>query len=80
MQDLDILGKEGLFFFCTLLRISRQGISSSISLVLIIIDTKVVTRKFLGPADLPRAQTLRVYEPTEFVVVDKHKNFMSRAL
>ena len=54
-QDFDVYGMEGLFFFCTLLRVSRQGISNSISLALTIVDLEVVAREFLGPADLSGA-------------------------
>ena len=48
VQDFDVLGVKGLFFFCTLLRVLRQGISSSISLALTIVDSEVVAREFLG--------------------------------
>ena len=67
---------EGLFFFCISLRVLRLGVSSSISLALIIIDWKIVTRKFLGPADLIEAQTLCIHELEEVVIVGKHKNFI----
>ena len=80
MQNLDVLRLEGFFLLSTLLRILRQGIGSSVSLVLTIIDPKVVTREFLSPADLSGAQILCVHEPTKVVMVDKHKAFMSRAL
>ena len=80
MQNLDVLRLEGLFLLSTPLRVSRQGIGSSVSLALTIVDSEVVTRELLGPADLSRAQTLRVHEPAEVVVVGKHENFMSRAL
>ena len=80
MQDFDVLCSEGLFLFDTSLRVSSQGISSSVSLALKIVDSEVVTKELLGPADLSGAQTLRVHEPAEVVVVGKHENFMSRAL
>ena len=80
MQDFDVFGAEGVFFLRTLLRVSRQGISSSVSFALTIIDLEVVTREFLGPADLPGAQTLRIYESSKVVIVGKHEDFMSRAL
>ena len=53
VQDFDIYGTKGFFLLCILLRVLRQGISSSISLALTIIDLKVVMREFFGPADLP---------------------------
>ena len=80
MQDFDVFCSEGLFLFCTSLRISRQGISSSVSLVMTIVDLEVVAKEFLGPADLSGAQTLRLHEPAEVVVVGKYENFISRGL
>ena len=78
MQDLDVLGTKSFFFFCTLLRVSKQGISSSISLALMIVNLKVVTRELFGPAKLPGAQTLYVHEPTEVIVVSEYKHLMLR--
>ncbi len=42
MQDLRILGSEGLFFLSTPLGVSKQGINSSISFALSIINPEVV--------------------------------------
>ena len=69
MQNLDVLRLEGLFLLSTPLRVSRQGISSSVSIALTIVDLEVVTRELLGPADLSGAQTLCLHEPAEVVVV-----------
>ena len=80
MQNLDVFRSEGLFLLSTLLKVSRQGIGSSVSLALTIVDLEVVTRELLGPADLSGAQTLRVHELAEIVAVGKHENFMSKAL
>ena len=52
MQDFDVFCLEGVFFFSVPLGILRQGISSSVSFALMIINSKVVTREFLGPAHL----------------------------
>ena len=52
VQDFDIFCLESLFFLRTLLKISKQGISSFVSFALIIIDLKMVMREFLGPANL----------------------------
>ena len=76
VQDFDVLILESLFLFCTLLRVLRQGVSSYICFILTIIDLEVVTREFLGPADLSRAQTLCIHKLTEVVVVGKHEDFM----
>ena len=79
MQDFNIFGLEGLFFFCILLRVLRQGISSSICLALIIIDLKVIRKEFLSLVDLSGAQTLHVYELTEVIMVGKYKHLMLAA-
>ena len=80
MQDFDVLCSEGVFFLSVPLGILRQGISSSVNFALTIIDSKVVTREFLGPANLSGAQTLCVHKSLKVVMVGKHKDFMSRAL
>ncbi len=80
MQDLRILGSEGFFFFSTPLGVSRQGISSSISFALSIINPEVVPLQLLRPPDLPRTQAFCVYEMLEVVVVCKYENFMLVAL
>ena len=80
VQNLDVLRLEGVFLLNTLLRVLKQGIGSSVSLALMIIDLNVVTREFLSPADLSGALTLRVHESSEVVMVGEHKDFMLRAL
>ena len=80
VKNFDVLGSESLFFLCTLLKVSRQGIGSFISLALTIIDLKVVTREVLSQVDLPKAQTLQVYELAEVVVVGEYEYLIHRAL
>ena len=80
VQALDVFGTEVLFFLCTLLRVSKQGINSSIYISLIIVNLKLVVKEFLGTANMSGAQTLRVHESREVVVVGKYKDFMLRAL
>ena len=55
VQNLDLFRLEGLFLFSTPLRVLRQGIGSSVSLALTIVDLEVVTRELLGLADLSGA-------------------------
>ena len=76
MQNLDVLRLEGFFFLGTLLRVSKQGIGSSVSLALTIVNLEVVTRELLGLADLSGAQTVCVHEPAEVVVVGEYKHLM----
>ena len=71
---------ESVFFLSIPLGVSKQGINSSVNYALIIIDSEVVIREFLGLADLSRAQTLYVHELSEVVMVGKHKDFMSKTL
>ena len=80
MQDFDIFGLESLFFFSTLLKISRQGVSNSICFALTVINLKVVTREFLSLADLSKAQTLYIYKLLGVIMVGKHKDFLLKAL
>ena len=39
----------------------------------------MITKKFLGLADLSEAQTLCIHERSEVVIVNKQENFMLRA-
>ena len=41
-----------------------------------IVDLEMVSREFLGPADLFGAQTLCIHKTTEVIVVRKDKNLM----
>ena len=76
MQNLDILRSECLFLLSTPLKVLGQGIGSSVSLALTIINLKVVTRELLGLADLFGAQTPRVHEPAKVDVVGEYEQLM----
>ena len=78
VQDFDVFNAKCFFLFCILLRVSRRGISSSVGLVLAIIDLEVVARELLGPADLFGAQALHLHESSEVVVVAKYKHLILR--
>ena len=78
MQNFDVFGVEGFFLFCTLLKVSRQGISSTVSLALKIVDLEVVAREFLDLTDLSEAQALRLHELVEVAVIGKYKHLMLR--
>ena len=79
VQDIDILCSEGLFFLSILLKILKQGIGSSICFALIIIDFKMVLRKFLSSANLSGAQTFYIHKLPKVLMIDKYENFMLRA-
>ena len=78
MQDFEVLGAEAFFLLCTLLRVTKQGISSPVSLVLTIVDSEVVAKEFLGPADLSGAQILCLHELVEVVMVGEYEHLMLR--
>ena len=78
VQNLDVLNLESFFLLNNPLRITKQGIGSSVCLPMLVIDPEVVTKKLFGSADLSGAQTLCVYEPTEVFVVSKYKHLMLR--
>ena len=76
MKDLAILSLELFFFIRASLKKLWQSICSHICLTLAIVDLKMVLREFLGPENLPGAQTLRIYETTEVIVGCKDENLM----
>ena len=76
VENFDIFGTECFFLFNTPLKVSRQGISISIYFAPAVIDSEVVTKKFLSLADLSGAQTLCIYESTKVIVISKDKDFM----
>ncbi len=76
MENLEVLISESIFFDLAFLGEVRQGISRSISFSLIIIDLKVVLRKFLGLADLIKAQAFGIQELREVIMVSKDKDLI----
>ena len=69
MENLGVLSTKLFFLIMAPLGEVRKGICSTICLALTIIDSKMIMREFLSLADLSKAQTLRVHEPTEVVMV-----------
>ena len=53
-KNLGILGLEFLFLTLNTLGKMQQSISSYVSLALVVLDSKIVPRAFLGPLDLLR--------------------------
>ena len=78
MENLGVLSSKLSFLIMPSLREAREGVCSSVCFALTIIDLKVVTREFLSLADLSGAETLRVHEPAEVVVVGEYKHLMLR--
>ena len=76
MQDLDVFGAEGVFFLRIPLRVLWQSIGSFVYLALAVVDSEVVLRKFLSPADLSGAQTLYIHELKKVVVGYKDEDLV----
>ena len=79
MKDSAILSSELILLILASLGKPRQSIYSRICLTLAIVDSEVVSRELLGPADLSGAQALRIHETTEVIVVRKDENLMLAA-
>ena len=79
MKDSAILSLELFLLILVSLGKSRQSICSHIRLTLAIVNSKMVLREFLGPADLSGAQALCIHETTEVIVVRKDENLMLAA-
>ncbi len=79
MKNLSIFISKCFFLDLASLWEARQSISCSISFSLTIIDSEVVLRKFLGPADLTRAQAFCIHELTEVIIVSKDKDLVFAA-
>lgn len=76
MKSLRILSLESLLFFLAALRKARQGISSNIGFILVIIDVEMVTRELLGLPDLERAQASCIYKLAKVVVIYENENLI----
>ncbi len=80
MENLGVFISESFFLGLASLGEARQDISRSISFSLTIIDSEVVSRELLGPADLTRAQAFRIHESTEVIMVSKDKGLICASL
>ena len=79
MKDSAILSSELLFLILASLWKPRQSICSRIRLTLAIVDSEIVSRELLGPADLSGAQALRIHETMEIIMVCKNEKLMLAA-
>ncbi len=80
MKNLGVLNSMSLFLGLALLEEARQGVSHSIRLSLIIINSKVVLKKILGLMNLIRAQTFYIHQLSEIIMVSKDKDLIFAAL
>ena len=69
MKNLGILSSKLFFLIMAPLKEAKEGVYSFIYLVFMVIDLKMVPKKFLGLPNLTKAQTFCIYEPTKVFVV-----------
>ncbi len=79
MKNLSILSSKVFFLALTSLRKAGKSVSSSVCLVLAIIDPEVVSRELLSSPSLSGAQALRIHESPEVVVVSKDEDLVFAA-
>lgn len=58
----------------------RHNAHSSIILILIVINLKIVIKKFLSPPDLSKTKAFYNYKLTKVVIVSKYEHFILRTL
>lgn len=63
-------------FFVIPLSIFKKSISSSINLVLSIIDPEMVVRRFLSSMDLPKAHVFCMHNATQVIIVCRTKDLI----
>ena len=76
MKDLAILSSEFLLLILVSLKKPQQSICSRICLTLAIVNLVMVSREFLGLADLFRAQAFCIHETMKIIVVRKDENLI----
>ena len=76
IKNLAILSLKLIFLIFAFLQKLWQSICSCICFALALIDSKMVTKKLLGPTNLSGAQVLCIYKATKVVVVCKDKYFV----
>ena len=79
MKDLAILSLEFFFLILASLGKPSQSICNRICLILAIVNSEMVLRELLCPADLSGTQVLYIYKTTEVIVVRKDKNLIFAA-
>ncbi len=79
MKNLSILISKCFFLGLASLGETRQSISRSISFSLTIIDSKLVLRELLSPADPTRAQAFCIHKLMEVIMVNKDEDLVFAA-
>lgn len=75
-EEFKIFSSETFFFGLHFLWKAKQGVSSSISLFLTIIDLELVSKKLMGQTDLMEARSSCIYEFAEIIMISQHKNLI----
>ena len=69
MKNLSIFSSKLFLFIDTSLKIARQNVYSSIALVLLIINLKMIFGKLFGLFDFSRTQFFYIYKSTKVIIV-----------
>lgn len=76
MKNLGVFSSKTCFFLLTPLGITRQGISSCIFFLLVVINFKIIAEQLLCPSNLTKTETFYVYETTKVIVIGKNKDLI----
>ena len=76
MKDSAILSLELILLILAFLRKLLQSICSCICFALVVVNSKMIPKEFLGLGDLSGAQILYIHEVTKIVVIYEDKYLM----
>ena len=79
MEDLSVVSFKLFFFIETPLKKAWQYVCYSIYFILTIINLKILTKNFLDPTNLTKAQTLYIQELLKVIIVNKDENLVFAA-
>lgn len=75
MENFGIYDLKIFFFSIITMEKMSQNINSYIGFTLTIIDSKIITRKFLGPANQPSTQAFNIYKFVKIIIMNKYNKF-----
>lgn len=76
MQNHGVLNSEVSYFFSIIFHISRKNISSSMGLILIKLNSRIVSKIPLSSKDLSTALAFHITKAMQVVMIYKNKNIM----
>ena len=79
MKNLSVLSSKDFFLVLAFQKKARQSISSCIGLALTIIDPEMISKEFLSPTNLTKAQAPFVIKLSKVIMVGEHRHFVLAA-